>query len=103
MRNSILASPISRTEYCFSYHVVLDAFNGECMAEYKLKIKIGEHEFEAEGPADGVQSQFAACKELIGSVAPSPPKPKTESQTEPEKTATPGNGSAGGVLALEKI
>ena len=37
------------------------------METYKLKIKIGDHEFEAEGPVDVVQSQFAAFKELIAS------------------------------------
>ena len=31
------------------------------MSDYRLKIKIGDHEFEAEGPAEVVQQQFAAC------------------------------------------
>jgi hypothetical protein len=44
------------------------------MEPYKLKIKIGEHEFEAEGPVDAVQAQFVAFKELITSV-PSAPTP----------------------------
>jgi hypothetical protein len=35
---------------------------------YKLKIKIGSHEFEAEGPADVVQKQFHAFQELIASI-----------------------------------
>jgi hypothetical protein len=34
----------------------------------KLKLKIGEHEFEAEGPAESVQAQFEAFKELIATV-----------------------------------
>ena len=33
----------------------------------KLKLKIGSHEFEAEGPAGLIQSQFEAFKELIAS------------------------------------
>jgi hypothetical protein len=37
------------------------------MDNYKLKIKIGTHEFEAEGPAGVVQSQFEAFKELVAS------------------------------------
>ena len=37
------------------------------MDTYKLKIKVGSHEFEAEGPASVVQSQFEAFKELISS------------------------------------
>jgi hypothetical protein len=35
------------------------------MNTYKLKIKIGTHEFEAEGPADVVQAQFEAFKDLV--------------------------------------
>jgi hypothetical protein len=35
------------------------------MSEYRLKIKIGNHEFEAEGPADAVARQFADFKGLI--------------------------------------
>ena len=38
------------------------------MDTQKLKIKIGSHEFEAEGPVDIVQSQFAAFKELIAAL-----------------------------------
>jgi hypothetical protein len=37
---------------------------------YKLKIRIGEHEFEAEGPQDAVERQFQAFKELIASPPP---------------------------------
>lgn len=31
----------------------------------KLKMKIGEHEFEAEGPTEVVQTQFAAFREDV--------------------------------------
>ncbi len=34
---------------------------------YRLKIKIGQHEFEAEGPADVVREQFQVFKDLIAS------------------------------------
>ncbi|HEY3928236.1 MAG TPA: hypothetical protein VGL89_07675 [Candidatus Koribacter sp.] len=34
----------------------------------KIKIRVGEHEFEAEGPVETVQAQLEAFKELIGSV-----------------------------------
>jgi hypothetical protein len=55
------------------------------MDTQKLKIKIGEHEFEAEGPTDVVQTQFAAWKELIASA---PTKPKETAPEKPnEKTA----------------
>jgi hypothetical protein len=35
------------------------------MDNYRIKIKIGEHEFEAEGPVEAVQSQFDMFKQLI--------------------------------------
>jgi hypothetical protein len=38
------------------------------MAEYRLKIKIGDHEFEADGPAEAVTRQFEAFKELIATL-----------------------------------
>lgn len=41
------------------------------METYKIRVKIGDHEFEAEGPADAVKEQFAAFKELVGA-APAP-------------------------------
>lgn len=42
------------------------------MDEHKLKIKIGEYEFEASGPVEVVQAQFDEFKELIRSIAPAP-------------------------------
>jgi hypothetical protein len=48
---------------------------GFTMSEYRLKIKIGEHEFEAEGPADAVQSQFQAFREIVSAL----PDRKSES------------------------
>jgi hypothetical protein len=50
------------------------------MGDYRLKIKIGDHEFEAEGPADVVQNQFAMFKELLGSRAAA----KREQSEEPK-------------------
>lgn len=35
------------------------------MSESKIKVKIGEHEFEAEGPVEVVNAQFEIFKELI--------------------------------------
>jgi hypothetical protein len=59
------------------------------MEPYRLKIKIGEHEFEAEGPAEVVQAQFVAFKEMINSV-PAPAQPTTgrpaEEKTVPNQT-----------------
>lgn len=47
---------------------------------YKLKIKIGEHEFEAEGPTEIVQAQFEAFRGLVANMpqrqeATTPPAP----------------------------
>jgi hypothetical protein len=41
------------------------------MESTKLKMKIGDHEFEAEGPPEIVQAQLAAFRELVA-VAPQP-------------------------------
>ena len=38
------------------------------MGSYKIKVKIGDHEFEAEGEPEIVQSQFNDFKELISSI-----------------------------------
>lgn len=48
------------------------------METSKIRIKIGEHEFEAEGPIESVQQQLAAFKELVGLI-PSEPKPSSAS------------------------
>lgn len=45
------------------------------MAEYRLKVRVGDHEFDAEGPAETVKAQFEAFKELISTL----PKNKIES------------------------
>ncbi len=38
------------------------------MSESRLKVKIGDHEFEATGPTDEVAKQFADFKELIATL-----------------------------------
>jgi hypothetical protein len=68
------------------------------MEQNKLRIKIGEHEFEAEGPPEIVQAQLAAFKELMAS-------PGVHASV-PEAVADPklANRTAGNSpLALEKI
>ena len=58
----------------------------------RIKVKIGPHEFEAEGPAEIVQSQFDAFKALIDSVkvevspAPKPAMPAVPAQGQPNTT-----------------
>ena len=51
------------------------------MDNYRLKIKIGDHEFEAEGPIDVVQSQFDAFKDMISSITSSSVTKKSTSNT----------------------
>jgi len=50
------------------------------MADYKLKIKVGEHEFEAEGPEEAVKSQFDAFRDLISGL------PSTKKENSPTGT-----------------
>jgi hypothetical protein len=71
------------------------------MDGYRLKIKVGEHEFEAEGPANVVQAQFEAFKSLIVTIPSSTAanKPLAITQTERDNSVS-ANESA---LALDKI
>lgn len=61
----------------------------------QLRLNVGEHEFEADGPAEIVQAQFAAWCALIA------PAPALTTQPEPqpaghptEKPADPGPGAS---------
>jgi hypothetical protein len=67
------------------------------MDVYKLKMKIGEHEFEAEGPTDMVQAQFEAFRELV-SVTPA--RPTVTPPPTPGGGAPPPNGDD---LKLDKV
>ena len=67
------------------------------MDTHKLKMKIGPHEFEAEGTQDAVEKQFEAFKELVKSNPPAPdpaPYPKIVEKK---------NGGAGEDLNLDTI
>lgn len=61
------------------------------MAENRLKIRIGDHEFEAEGPVETVQAQFAAFTELVSSLPIRQEKPQP-----PAGDSTSGSGENGG-------
>lgn len=52
---------------------------------YTLKVKIGPYEFEATGPVQVVQAQFAAFKELVGvaSTLPTPAAPQGREAEQP--------------------
>jgi hypothetical protein len=71
------------------------------MDTHRIKIKIGEHEFEAEGPADVVERQFEAFKELIANT-PRQPNVSTERQGNQGKT-TENAGSGASNPTLDKI
>ena len=68
---------------------------------YKLKIKIGEHEFEAEGPTEVVQSQFEAFKGLVSSFPKNNANDKIRNDT--QKQAELSNNASDSALSLEKI
>jgi len=53
------------------------------MDTLKIKMKIGEHEFEADGPSEIVQKQLASFKELIATT----PKSQEPAPSQPHKAA----------------
>jgi hypothetical protein len=55
---------------------------------YRLRIKIGAHEFDAEGAAEVVQAQFEAFKQLVATATPL--------AREPGRFAENGGGDGGG-------
>jgi len=71
------------------------------MDTYRLKLKIGEHEFEAEGPVEVVRSQFEAFKELVSSLPRNTANdtPRTEAQTQLDIPASASDNT----LSLDKI
>lgn len=74
------------------------------MAENRLKIKIGEHEFEAEGPTEIVQAQLAAFAELVSKIPASPPpKPAEPTRETVEQPQNGGSNSGTQQLNLDKI
>jgi hypothetical protein len=54
----------------------------------RLKIKVGPHEFEAEGPTDVVQNQFRSFKDLLISL-PQPPAQVTQSPSQADEFPVP--------------
>ena len=71
------------------------------MDHYRLKLKIGEHEFEAVGPTDVVQSQFEAFKNLIASLPTISAAEKSIANTQIKSDNTTSASET--ALALEKI
>ena len=73
--------------------------NGLTMDTHKLKIKIGEHEFEAEGPSEIVQAQFAVFRDLVSTL----PTKTPELRAEPTPTPAADTNGASNGLRLDKI
>jgi len=69
------------------------------MEQNKLRIKIGDHEFEAEGPPEIVQAQLAAFKELMANPQVQTSRAEPLPAAEQSVTRTPSNGP----VALDKI
>jgi len=47
------------------------------MSTYKLRVKLGAHEFEAEGPVEAVKKQFESWQKLIASITATAPATAT--------------------------
>lgn len=87
------------------------------METSKIRMKIGDHEFEAEGPIESVQQQLLAFKELIGlipapkqSVSAPPANSGSQDQQNDGVVQVPGNPNlerimrvAGRVVSLTAI
>ena len=52
------------------------------MDNFRLKVKIGSHEFDAEGPKDLVREQFETFKELVSNTPVTESVPATTEQAE---------------------
>jgi|SRR5882724_10326405 len=73
---------------------------------YRLKIKIGQHEFEAEGAPDVAQKQFQAFQELIASIPEQRVLPPTQAIAEASKAIALANSTSNteaGVPDFSKI
>jgi hypothetical protein len=73
------------------------------MESARIKIKIGQHEFEAEGPSDVVQAQFEIFKKLIENEPKQneqKPSPLVPPAVPPATTPAPGNNTE---IQLDRI
>lgn len=74
------------------------------MADSRLKIKIGVHEFEAEGPSEMVQAQFEAFKDLVATAPNKPVDPPVVEKPNGGDGATPDESKTSfPELQLDKI
>lgn len=75
---------------------------GAAMTEpFRLRLKIGEHEFEASGDQEAVERQFSAWRSLIlDAPKPAPPPPQTPP---PGDTPPPPAGIGADAVEFERI
>jgi hypothetical protein len=74
------------------------------MSEYRLRIKVGDHEFEAEGPADAVAKQFSDFKELIAILpSKSPDIVLHDIVPDPTRTASSLPGPASNLTKIFRV
>ena len=71
------------------------------METTRIKVKIGDHEFDAEGPVQTVQAQFEAFREIVSSI----PRQKSEPPASHTVQATDKTADANGMphIPIEKI
>jgi len=69
----------------------------------KLKIRIGDFEFEAEGPSEVVQAQLAAFKELLATPQAKSKKQSEESDQSGGTEQLQKTSASSGPIALDKI
>jgi hypothetical protein len=72
------------------------------MEPFRLHIKIGEHEFDAQGEQEAVERQFATWRELISQLPSPPPGPAQHAVESPLPSPT-GPGSVGDFVEYDKV
>ena len=70
------------------------------MENAKLKIKIGDHEFEAEGPTELVQAQFTTFRDLVLNI---PASKQVQPTTIVSEVALPAASADNGAPVCDKI
>src|SRR6266852_1231085 len=61
--------------------VFYEWFMEATMETFKIRVKLGDHEFEAEGPQEAVERQFETFKELVNNTPKIPAKSKADPKT----------------------
>jgi hypothetical protein len=74
------------------------------MEPFRLKLKVGPHEFEAEGEQESVERQFALWRELIASPSATPPTAASPPPSPPPGPPPPIQAMAPNIrMAYEKV